>query len=167
MRQNQKPGLDNFPWKLAGGLGAIMIAGAVYFLWPARGQPQASQEQRQAVAPHAHRRVQLSQRYPLGIDIVGPAIDDRVQGIGVVIPRAAHQELAQYLPVWYEISGLNRLRTTIPIEQFKDRAYTRFTSPLSIDGRTLTLYGIDPETRETVILEEMLLRSTGGQRQYH
>lgn len=101
----------------------------------------------------------------VSVDMIPPQAQvENSRGMFVRINAKHVQSLAQYTPVWYEVDGLPNLRVSIGIDKGQSFAAVEFTNTLSLEGKVLTIFGIDPHTKQRTALFE---KKFVGKRDYY
>ena len=79
---------------------------------------------------------------------------EKSSGMFVRIDAKHVRSLVPYTPVWYEVEGLPNLRVSIPVDKNQSLAAVEFTHPLSLEGKVLQIFGMDPHTKQRATLFE-------------
>jgi hypothetical protein len=133
---------------------AAVVGGLAY--WSSLQPPQLER----SYPPRAPGEVRPAPVYriPSGdvrVDMIPPqAPVERSQGVLVMVQEKHLQSLAQYAPVWYEITGLKNFKVSLPVDHGQSLAAVQFTAPISLENKVLTIYGMDPATKQRVALFE-------------
>jgi hypothetical protein len=99
------------------------------------------------------------------VDMIPPGESiENSRGVLVRLNERHVQSLAQYAPVWYEITGLKNFKVSIPVDKGQSLAAVEFASQLSLEGKTLMIFGMDPHTQQRATLFE---KKFVGKREYY
>lgn len=142
----------------------------VYSREPRNDSPsRAPAEVRPApVSPPAQRAPLKPYGGEIEIDVIANAQNDELSdGITLRFNRTTQLTFARYLPVFYDIPGIQlapvALYPSVTPERSMSSVRTTFGRPESIDGKVLYILGTDPQTRKQVLLYKTPL-NTGQKR---
>jgi len=100
---------------------------------------------------------QRQQQQGIHLELIVSDTPGKFKGIGVRLGRAQQELFSKYGPVWYEIPDM-KMEFPLPVEQGMSGFTTTFPQPESLDGKTLIIYGTDPQTKQRKVLYQTTIR---------